>query len=87
MSSVYGVTDFGVSQLAFKCLSLKSLDVSYCYRVSNAGLEGFLKRSPEQREKDQMLKYLRIKDCQQVSEKGVSYTGVKYDILPFMHIS
>ena len=64
---VYGVTDYGVSQLAYKCPTLELLDVSYCHRVSNAGLEPFL----IQRDIASIsLKHLRIKACHKVRKSS-----------------
>ena len=63
VSSVYGVTDFGVSQLAFKCPLLQNLDISYCYVVSNTGLQAFLNK-----EGKLALTELRIKNCYKVTE-------------------
>ena len=67
MSSVYGVTDYGVSQLAFKCSLLQNLDVSYCNVVSNIGLQAFLNK-----EGPLALTELRVKNCHKV---GKMYTN------------
>ncbi len=68
VGSNYGVSDYGVSQVAYKCPHLEVLDVSFCYKVSNYGLEGFFKRGAVDGGKDGqcVLKYLRIKDCAKV---------------------
>ncbi|XP_041457633.1 F-box/LRR-repeat protein 4-like [Lytechinus variegatus] len=65
VGSVYGVTDFGVSQLAYKCHTLELLDVSYCHRVSNKGLQPFVMETGEKRTS---LKNLRIKACHKVND-------------------
>ncbi|KAJ3163892.1 hypothetical protein HK101_000584 [Irineochytrium annulatum] len=68
LTGCFQVTDHGVREIVGRCRALEVLDLGYCWRITDGGLEGLADDGGEER----MLRRLSVAFCYNISDATVA---------------